>query len=107
MRLEHGNLEQLKKEILAIFGTHVDVNSYSVFFFGSRVAGTGGDRSDIDIGIQGSAPIPDDAMAAIKEEIANIKTLYKIDVVDFHGVSPSFREVALKHVEYITQKKLI
>lgn len=107
MRLEHYSVEKLKQEILVIAGRHLDLPAYSVFFFGSRVAGAGNERSDIDIGIEGLGCVPADALRAIKNEIATIQTLYKIDVVDFFDVSPSFRDVAMQHVEFLTQRKTV
>lgn len=104
MRLEHYSSEKLKKEIVTIVGKHLDVNSYAVFFFGSRVSGKGSDRSDIDIGIKGPRAVPVRELRKIKKEIGGIPTLYKIDVVDFYDVSPSFRKVASQHVEFITKK---
>lgn len=99
MRLEHYPLEKLKKEILEIVGRHLDLAKYRVFFFGSRVSGKGTDRSDIDVGIDGPEPIPPIAFVRIQEEIEEIPTLYKIDIVDFRSVAPKFREVALQSTE--------
>ena len=99
MRLEHYPEEKLKKEILEIVGRHLDLKQYKVFFFGSRVQGKGTDRSDIDVGIEGPEPVPLEKMALIEEEIGNLSTLYKIDVVDFKKTSRIFREVALQHTE--------
>ncbi len=103
MRLEHYPVEKLKKEILAIVGRHLDLPRYRVFFFGSRVAGKGTDRSDIDIGIEGPEPIPARAWADIQEGIENLSTLYKIELVDFRHVPPKFRHVAEQHTEAITR----
>lgn len=102
MRLEHYPLEKLRKEILEIVGRRLDLTEYGVFFFGSRVSGKGTDRSDIDIGIDGPEPIPPAAWIAIQEEVEEIPTLYKIDIVDFRDVAPRFREVALQATEPIT-----
>ncbi len=97
MRLEHYPVEKLKKEILAILAKHLDLSRYRVFFFGSRVAGKGTERSDIDVGIEGPEPIPAAAMLDIQEEIENLPTLYKVEIVDFHRVPPKFRDAALKN----------
>jgi len=99
MRLEHYPKEKLKKEILEIVGKYLDFHEYRVFFFGSRVAGKNDERSDIDVGIEGAKPIPAGTMLDIQEEIENLPTLYKIDVVDFYDVSEKFREVAKQHIE--------
>lgn len=99
MRLEHYPVEKLKREILAIIGKHLDLTKYRVFFFGSRVAGTGTDRSDIDVGIEGPKPISASAWMEIEETIENLPSLYKIEIVDFKHISPKFRKVALQTTE--------
>lgn len=101
MRLEHESPEKLKKLILEIAGRHLDLSRYRLFFFGSRVSGSGDERSDIDIGIEGEAPLSASALAGIEEELENLPMLYKIEIVDFKKVSPDFREVALQHTEDI------
>ena len=101
MRLEHYPPEKLKREIRKIIRRHLGSSEYRVFFFGSRVANKGSTRSDIDIGLEGKKPIPAHALAAIREEIENLPTLYTIDVVDFRTVTPDFRAVALKQTEAI------
>ena len=101
MRLEHYPPEKLKKEILTILEKHLDLGEYHVFFFGSRVAGNGTDVSDIDVGIEGP-PISAQDWFGIQEEIHNLPILYTIDIVNFNEVAPSFRDVALQHIEQFT-----
>jgi len=101
MRLEHYNLEKLKKEILEIAGKHLDLTVFKIFFFGSRVLGKGDDRSDIDIGIEGPATVSWEAMDVIKEAVFNLPTLYKIDIVDFKDVDAKFYQVAKEKIEYL------
>lgn len=101
MRLEHYDAELLKNKFLLIIGKHLELKNYSIFFFGSRVEGKGNDRSDIDIGIEGKDEIPLEIISKIREEIDNLPTLYKIEIVDFKKVSPDFREVAFQHIEKI------
>jgi predicted nucleotidyltransferase len=72
-----------------------------VWAFGSRVTGKSSDRSDIDIGIEGQAPVPPGVLAKIEEDINALPTLYKIEVVDFKQVSQGFRKVALRKIEYL------
>ncbi|MEK7510592.1 MAG: nucleotidyltransferase domain-containing protein [Patescibacteria group bacterium] len=102
MRLEHYDTEKLKKEILSILGKHLNLSEYRAFFFGSRVNGREDERSDIDVGIEGSRPVPSIAMLEIQEEMENLPTLYKIDLVDFSDVSEKFKKVAKQHIEVIT-----
>ena len=102
MRLEFYPVDKLKKEILEIIGRYLNLNSYRVFFFGSRVMEKGNERSDIDIGIEGPDEIPYEIMACLREEIEDLPTLYKIEIIDFKKVSPDFREVALQQTEIIS-----
>jgi predicted nucleotidyltransferase len=73
---------------------HVTDPVYRVFLFGSRAAGSAAERSDIDIGIEGPAPVPRSALAAIHEELEEAPTLYTIDVVDFRRAPENFRRLA-------------
>ncbi|MBI4972669.1 MAG: nucleotidyltransferase domain-containing protein [Candidatus Omnitrophica bacterium] len=102
MRLEFYPVDKLKRDVLEIVGRHLDLNSCSVFFFGSRVAGKGDERSDIDVGIEGQEAIAYQIMAHIRDDIENLPILYKIEVVDFKKVSKDFKEVALQHTEAIS-----
>lgn len=101
MRLKYYPVQKLKKEILEILEKHLDVSKYRVFFFGSRVGGIGSERSDIDVGIEGPEPIPSKIKFEIEDEIENLLTLYKIEIVDFRRVPSKFREVALQKIELI------
>ncbi len=101
MRLEFYSLEKLKKEILEIIGKYLDLKTYRIFFFGSRVTGGGNERSDIDIGIEGPSPVSLKIMGQIEDEIENLPTLYKIEIVDFKQISSNFYEVARQKIESI------
>ena len=101
MRLEHYPEEKLKKEILEIVGKYLDLSKYKIFFFGSRVAGKGDERSDIDVGIEGQEPLPPGALSDIQEEFENLPTLYKVEIVDFSRVDDRFKKVAKEHIEMV------
>jgi predicted nucleotidyltransferase len=77
---------------------HVSDPVYRVFLFGSRAAGSATERSDIDIGIEGPAPVPRSALAAIQEELEEAPTLYTIDVVDFRRAPQNFCRLAQQRV---------
>lgn len=78
----------------AVIRRHVPDPAYSIFLFGSRADGSAHERSDIDIGIEGPAPVPQEAFALIQEELEEAPTLYSVDVVDFRRVPEKFRQVA-------------
>lgn len=101
MKLEHYSPRRLEREVAAIVSKYLDLEAYRLFFFGSRVTGNSSERSDIDIGIEGPSEIAPDIMAKIRDEVAELKTLYNIDVVDMRAASPAFRRVAKQHIELI------
>jgi hypothetical protein len=55
----------------------------------------------LDLGIEGSAPVPVDTLRAIKARIDALRTLYTVDVVDFCKLSEDFKKVAKAHIEEI------
>jgi predicted nucleotidyltransferase len=77
---------------------HMPDPAYRIFLFGSRASGSTAERSDIDIGIEGPAPVPRAALAAIHDELEEAPTLYTIDVVDFRRVPEKFRKVAQQRI---------
>ncbi|GIV28881.1 MAG: hypothetical protein KatS3mg027_2695 [Bacteroidia bacterium] len=95
--------KKLKKDILKIIGKYLDLKKYKVFFFSSRVTGTADERADIDVAIEGPKAVPLEIILAIKEEIDNLPTLYKIDIVDFKSVSKDFYRVAKQKIEIINK----
>ncbi len=101
VKLKHYPIEKLKKEIRQIVGKHLDLKKYKIFFFGSRVRGDSFERADIDIGIEGPREISAKIKLEIEEEINQLPTLYKFDIVDFKQVSKKFKKEALKYVEEI------
>jgi len=78
----------------SVIRRHLSDPTYRVFLFGSRATGSAGERSDIDIGIGGPAPVSRVALTAIQDGIEEAPTLYTIEVVDFVCVSERFRRVA-------------
>lgn len=101
MKLEHASQEKLQQLIKEIFDKHLQMDDYRLFFFGSRVKGDNSPRSDIDLGIEGQKELSPQIKLTIEEELQNLPTLYKIDLVDFKTVSRDFKKKVLTHVEFI------
>ena len=68
--------------------------AYRVCLFGSWASGEARERSDIDIAIDGPAPVTPAAMFEIRDACDALQTLYTIEVVDFAQVAPDFRREA-------------
>jgi predicted nucleotidyltransferase len=82
----------------SVIRRHLPDPAYGVFLFGSRATGSAGERSDIDIGIEGPVPVPRVALAAIHDELEEAPTLYTIEVVDFARMPERFRRVAQRQI---------
>src|SRR5438132_5879064 len=81
------NAMDAAKFAASVIRRHVPDPAYRVFLFGSRATGSAGERSDIDIGMEGPAPVSRAALAAIHDELEEAPFLYTIEVVDFARVS--------------------
>jgi predicted nucleotidyltransferase len=77
----------------SVIRRHLPDPTYRVFLFGSRAADSPGERSDIDIVIEGLGPVSRAALAAIHDELEDAPTLYTVEVVYFARVSEKFRRV--------------
>jgi predicted nucleotidyltransferase len=76
---------------------HLPDGRYRAFLFGSRAAGTAASNADWDIGIEGPSELPGHVLQHIAEELEELPTLHRFDVVDMKTVSESFRESAMRH----------
>lgn len=68
---------------------------------GSRVKNDNSPRADIDIGIEGPQKIPSEIKLSIEDEIEQIPTLYRFDIVDFKTIDDELKNEALKYIEPI------
>lgn len=91
--------DQAITSIRTIVRNHLPDPSYRVFLFGSRATGTARKFSDVDVGILGKKSVPGHVVELIKEDLEESNIPYKVDVVDFTAVDPSFRNLALKHTQ--------
>lgn len=101
MKISYLEEAEFKRKVLDIFSKYLPLTEYKIFVFGSRVKGDNFPRSDIDIGVTGPKKVESSVKLAIKEELENLPTLYKIDLVDFGDVSDGFRKKALINIEPI------
>ncbi len=94
------NDKKILSEVVKIIRKHLG-EECKIFLFGSRVDGSAQERSDYDIGIMSTKDLPMRKLGKIREEIENLPTLYKIDIVDFRNVSENFYAVAMKKILYL------
>jgi len=91
--------ENLRAAIRTILRNHLDLNHYRVFLFGSECTGTAVRGSDIDIGIMGDGRVAGRIMDRIRQELDELRTLRRFDVIDLCCTDESFRSAALKHAK--------
>lgn len=66
---------------------------YEVFVFGSRITGTHKKFSDLDICLKSKSPISLRDLAFIKIAFSESALPFKVDVIDYHDLSGSFRKL--------------
>ena len=65
----------------------------SVRVFGSRAKGTAKPYSDLDLALKGKDRLPSAFLADLAEALSESDLPFKVDVLDWQSVAPSFREV--------------
>lgn len=67
------------------------IPEYAVWAFGSRVAGRPRAYSDLDLAIEGDAPLPDARLDALREAFCESPLPWKVDILDLATLDPAFR----------------
>jgi len=78
---------QLMREIL---GRRVP--ECEVRMFGSRVRGTARKFSDIDLVVVGTSAVPEKTISELRDAFADSDLPYRVDVLDWHAITPEFRK---------------
>ena len=81
------------KELIIDF---LKYDNVKVVLFGSRARGDNYISSDVDIGIIPQEKFAKNKITLLKENVENLNIPYKVEIVDFSGVSESFRKETLK-----------
>ena len=89
------NIDDILNQISSIVANEL-TGDYQLFLFGSRAKDINDNKSDIDIGILSKTGITGRQLLAIQEQLEDIQTLLKIDLVDFNSVTDDFKQTALK-----------
>lgn len=96
-------IDSLIKIIVDILRKYLS-DDYTIYLFGSWAKGNALATSDIDIGVLGKSRVSWSLMAKILDEIESIKTLRKIDIVDFDTKNEAFKANALKDARILTNE---
>ena len=73
-----------------------------VWAFGSRVKQTAKPYSDLDLVIVGAHRIPQNIYYQIKDAMEESNIPFKVDVLDWHRLSPSFQTIIQQQYEILS-----
>ena len=73
--------------------------------FGSRVSWTAKDYSDLDLAVVCSGKLSDDTLSRLKEAFEESDLPFRVDVLDWHAISPEFQEVIGKQYEVVQEEE--
>ena len=68
----------------------------AVWVFGSRATYTAKNYSDLDLAIIGKEKLTDQTLFALKEAFQESDLPFRVDVLDWNGISKEFRQVIEK-----------
>lgn len=71
------------------------------FAFGSRVNGKPKPYSDLDIALRAPGRLPVQRIAAIKEAFEESDLTIRVDLVDWHALTPAFRDIVDAEAERV------
>ena len=81
------------------------VPEYKVVVFGSRVKKTAKPRSDLDLCLIGTHPLPISHIAALEDAFSSSDLDIKVDVVDWGRIQTSFQSIIEKDSLVIQESK--
>ena len=74
---------------------------YEVRAFGSRTLGMTKPYSDLDLALLGPGQMAASTLAALQEDFQESDLPFRVDLVDWHALSPEFQAVIAKHYEIL------
>ena len=91
--------ENLLTQVKAILKQHVP--EVEIWVFGSRVTGTAKDYSDLDLVVLGKEKLPQKQYYQLQEAFQESELPIRIDVLDWHRITPEFRKNIKKNYEVL------
>jgi predicted nucleotidyltransferase len=91
--------QDIIKEVVSIIRRYFPRGEFKIMLFGSWARGNAQVTSDIDIGLLGPEAIDDMLLLQIQEDVENIPTLRRIDVVDLNKTDEEFRREVLTYAQ--------
>lgn len=89
-KLEEEYKDKIIKLLSALFP------EAKIYLFGSRATGRNQPMSDIDVAIDSGKQLPIAGVDEANAVMAALNIPYKVDIVDFHHISPTMQGLILK-----------
>ena len=68
---------------------------------GSRVKGPSKPYSDLDLAVVGPTSLAGDRFASLREALTDSELPLRVDVLDWHGIAETFRQIITARFEVI------
>lgn len=85
--------------VLAILAARVP--DCEVRAFGSRVTGKAKPYSDLDLAVVGTRALEADTFRRLREDFEECELPFRVDVLDWHGISEEFRRIVDQRFEIL------
>jgi len=86
----------LHRAIARVVARHLDPRAHRVWIVGSEATGTALPGSDVDVALEGPAPVDLERLARLRSDLDMLPTLRSFDLVDLRRTSEGFRREALR-----------
>ena len=95
----------VRADHLALIQTllRVHIPTATVRAFGSRVRGTARVTSDLDLCLDHGAPFSFETLATLRDAFSESNLPYKVDILDWQGLDPTFQALIQKDSVMIQQ----
>ena len=87
------------EKVRTILAQHVP--QCEVRAFGSRVGRAAKNYSDLDLAVVASGKLDDDTLRHLKEAFEESDLPFRVDVLDWHDISPEFQQVIEMEYEVV------
>lgn len=95
LKIQAHELETVLKLLEKFVPTH------EIWAFGSRVGGNPKPFSDLDLALIGTNALPLSTRAELNNAFSESDLPWKVDLVDWHGISPEFQKIIQANYEVL------
>jgi predicted nucleotidyltransferase len=106
MTIEADLRPEDRKIVLDILRAYLPATA-AIFVFGSRAVGATKRASDLDLAIDAGGPLSHLQVSNLAEAFEESDLPYKVDIVDLHQVSDTFKEIIGKDMKALDMTEVV